>query len=106
MKYLPLILLLSGCSAMENPKPGLYTLSSGYSMSPVLQPGDYYLLTNVPWSQVETGMIVERWHLGKRYVHKVGEYTRHGWETYGINNRRADPSPMAEQDFIGVVEIQ
>ena len=104
-------LLLSGCESYEASglpvnEGEVMTLTSGYSMYPVLVPGDYFQITSLTWDDIEEGMIVRRWYLGQRNVHKVGvKVMRDRWVTYGINNSGIDPIPMDKSDFMGVVKV-
>lgn len=108
--FLLIVLLFSGCThtvvSDGQPKQAgqSFLLATGTSMYPILVVGDEYTVNGTHWDELEPGMIVKRWHVGRVLVHKLGNETLRGrYDTYGINNGYIDPIPMSKDDFIGEV---
>ena len=113
MRFLLLIsLLFSGCVHFEEATGEplhagrTFTLTRGYSMYPLLIPGEPYRVVDTHYEDLTPGMIVKRYHRGYIFVHKLGNKTMWDkWTTYGINNDGIDPELMTVEDFIGEVRL-
>lgn len=115
-------LVLTGCISAdfvyEKPTDAgkTFKLAYGYSMSPLLEPGDQYFVTSNTWDELprlkseadkkgDLVFVKRRMHSGDRFVHALGLQTGNKWATYGVNNYAVDEGLMERWDFIGVVII-
>jgi hypothetical protein len=77
----------------------------GESMAPIFGDSTMLVLTRLPFSELEPGMMVAYRNLnGFQVVHRLVERTARGeWTVRGLNNPRMDQERVTAANYLGVV---
>lgn len=77
----------------------------GESMAPIFGDNTMLVLTQVPYDELEPGMLVAYWNQrGIQVVHRLIERTSRGeWRSQGINNPGEDRERVTRANYLGVV---